>query len=135
MEPEVKGDHLSQLPPEKLEKYQLFLDWFKKNGGLYSESEIIFPAVFSPGEYLGVATNKPIKANKVILAIPQTLCISLSKVRSSPLKAILDKHDMFHDEEDSDMEFNVLALYLIYERMKSNSSKYFRKGLVLVSVL
>lgn len=68
---------------------------------------------------MGVATSKPIKPNKVILAVPQHMCITLSKVRASPLKTILDKHDMFHDEEDSDMEFNVLALYLLYERMKS----------------
>lgn len=103
MEPEGKID----------EKYVKFLDWFKKNGGLIA-NELTFPQIFEPGSYLGVGVNAPIKKNKVVAAIPHNLIISLSRVRQSPLKGILDKHAMFHDEEDADMEFNVLVLFLIH---------------------
>lgn len=107
----------SQLPEDRQQVYRRFVEWFTKNGGLMAP-ELTFPALFQPGEYLGLLAGRDIKINKVVLAVPQHLIITLSKVRNSELKGIIEKEPILNDEEDSDTEFNVLALYLIFEHLK-----------------
>jgi len=81
--------------------------------------------MFQPGGYLGLLAGKDIKINKVVLAVPQHLIITLSKARNSELKHLIEKETILNDEDDSDTEFNVLVLYLIYEHLKGEKSFYY----------
>jgi hypothetical protein len=69
-----------------------------------------------------------------VIAVPQHLIITLSKVRHSELKGLIDKEPMLHDEEDTDTEFNLLALYVIYEYMKGIANVTLSKGVLLLPV-
>jgi len=79
---EISESYSTELQEERMQVYHRFLEWFKTNGGLISP-ELSFPAVFQPGGYLGLLASKDIKINKVVLAVPQHLIITLSKVRNS----------------------------------------------------
>lgn len=76
----------------KQSKFKIFIQWFCKNGGKYSSEELIFPAIFQPGSYLGVAAANNIKKNKVVLAVPQSIIISLTRVKNSQLSPLLKKN-------------------------------------------
>ena len=121
------------LSEERVQTYRRFVDWFVGNGGLISP-EVAFPAVFQPGSYLGLLASKDIKINKVILAVPQHLIISLTKVKQSELKHLIEKEQILNDEDDSDTEFNVLVLYLIYEHLKGTVLSICRRQILLLSV-
>lgn len=120
---EVQRGYSTELPEDRAQTYHKFLEWFTANGGLVS-SELVFPAVFEPGSYLGLLAGSDIKINKVVLAVPQRLIITLSTVRNSELSRLVQKESILNDEEDSDTEFNLLVLFLIYEHMKGEKSFY-----------
>ncbi len=75
--------------------------------------------MFQPGNYTGVSVNAQVKANKVVIAVPQSIIITADVAKASPIKDVLKKYDIFTDEDDSDTEFNVLAMFILYEKMKS----------------
>lgn len=62
-------------------KAQLFLKWFQENGGKYEEQMIQYPVFYQPGNYPGVGATAIIPRNKVIVAIPFSLIITVNRVK------------------------------------------------------
>jgi hypothetical protein len=65
-------------------KYIQYLEWLTTNG--VKMHGIDFPVAFGPYGYIGIATkNEEIPAQKVIVAVPTKLSISVNKVKESEL--------------------------------------------------
>lgn len=72
---------------------------------------------FPPTGYTGLAAASDIGANEVFLAIPKKLIISVSLVKNSELGPILEQYRCLSDVEDEETDFNIIALFLIWQRM------------------
>ena len=68
------------------DKYKIFLQWFTENGGKHCD--LAYPVSFPPTNYIGVAATKAIPQNKVIMAIPKKLIISVELTKKSPIAPI-----------------------------------------------
>lgn len=69
---------------QKDKRYQIYLEWLKKNGALFENIE--FPVAFGNTGYIGVAAKERIPPNKIIVAIPNKLLLSTGIVDQSSLK-------------------------------------------------
>ncbi len=53
------------------------------------------------------------------MAIPTKLSISVKKVKESELGVILEENpELFDEDESEDSAFNILTLFVYYERIK-----------------
>lgn len=95
------------------------MKWFLKHGGSHNS---ISYARFQPNNYIGIAAASDIKMNTIILAVPKSLIIGISTVKASPLADILEKHIIFKGDDNDDKDFNILALFIIMEKMKGQKS-------------
>lgn len=73
-------------------------------------------------KYIGITARTEIKMNKVIMAVPRTLIISIDKAFKSEIGFIFKEYPIFQGEDNDDKDFNILALYLILEKMKGKKS-------------
>ncbi|KAL4489194.1 hypothetical protein ABPG72_006258 [Tetrahymena utriculariae] len=106
---------------QKDKKYQVYLDWLKKNGALFENIE--FPVAFGNSGYIGVAAKERIPPNKVIVAIPNKLLLSTGIVDSSSLMPVLQQNPhLFNIDQNYDADFNKLTLYLMTEKVKADKS-------------
>ena len=84
-----------------------------------------FPAKFGVTDYIGVAAEEDLPANQVIMAIPKKLIISVSMVKASPLGQILHSYPLLSDDDSEETEFNILALFLIWQKRLGEDSFYY----------
>jgi len=67
---------------EKSGKYRAFKEWLINNGAIFDDY-IEYPAVFGGG-LNGVSAKKPIGPNKGFIFIPNTLLISVERIKACP---------------------------------------------------
>ena len=116
--------HIFMEVETEQDKYRLFLEWFKANGGVYEEAAISYPVFYQPGNYVGVGAIANIPKNKVIVAIPFHLIITVNRAKAELDR--LSKEIYAEIEEDSeDLEFLILALYLAYHRLQGKGSFFY----------
>lgn len=60
--------------------------------------------------------------NTIILTVPKSLVIGISTVRESSLAGVLETHSIFKGDDNDDKDFNILALFIIMEKMKGEKS-------------
>lgn len=74
----------------------------------------------------GVGAKDNIPANTIIMSIPNKILISVKKALKSDLKDMYKAHPLIFDEsKNHDAEFNILAVFVIYEKLKNENSFYF----------
>ena len=60
------------------------------------------------------------------MIIPNKLLITTFHVKLTILNEIFEKHpDLFDNDETEDADFNMLALFIFYEKLKNEKSFYF----------
>jgi hypothetical protein len=96
-----------------------FLRWFIANGGYMRDIKY---DRFQPTDYLGIAAEREIKKNTVIMGVPKRIIIGIDRVRESELQNIIERYPLFEGETNDDKDFNILALFLIMEKMKKEDS-------------
>lgn len=96
-----------------------FIEWFLSNGGLFRG---VKQARFEPNSYTGIAADEDIPKNTIVIAVPKNLIIGVERVRSSELGSVLQESPIFGGEANDDKDFNVLALFLVMEKMKGGRS-------------
>lgn len=74
---------------------------------------------FKPIDYMGIAADRDIKKNSIILAVPKKLIIGIDLVKHSQLGSIIQQYAFFQGEDNDDKDFNILALFIIMEKMKA----------------
>ncbi|EWS71999.1 RuBisCO LSMT substrate-binding protein (macronuclear) [Tetrahymena thermophila SB210] len=120
----IEEDELNIEETLKLQsdqRYIKFKQWCIDNGAIMEG--IQFPAAFGPLGVPGIAADQDISPQKVILAIPNKLIISEDKVYGCDLEEVLEKFpELFDEEKCGDADFNILALYLMYEKLKGEQS-------------
>jgi len=106
-----------ELSSQKKEepKYKLFVEWCIKNGMIWTGVD--FPAFF--GDSLrGMVATRDIKPYEGLIYLPNSLIITVEKVRKDKiLGSIVEKYPKIF-MLPTDSEYNVLALFLLRERMK-----------------
>lgn len=51
------------------------------------------------------------------------MLITLNKIKESELKIIIEENkSIFEQDENGDAEFNIIAMYIIYEKIKGENS-------------
>lgn len=61
-----------------------------------------------------------------IIAVPNKIIISTKTVRESELNVIITENpDFFDENENSDADFNILTLFVMWEKMKEKQSFYY----------
>lgn len=101
------------------EKEEAFMRWFLQNGGRIRD---IAYAHFPPTNYLGVAATRDIPRNTVIMSVPKSMIIGVERVKSSELGGVMRGVEVFEGEDNDDKDFNMLALFVIMEKMKGPQS-------------
>ncbi len=108
---------------ETQDKYKLFFDWFKANGGKYSEDLIQYPAYFQPGNYTGVLAKADIPARQVIMATPFNIIITSSKGRSE-LPGLADEI-IKNESIPQKVSFYLQTLFLVSEIQKGKDAFFY----------
>ena len=78
-------------------KYALFKKWLLENGAVFDDA-IEFPAVFQGG-LEGLAAKKEIGPHEAYIFIPNTLIVSVARVKADPElnQLVKDNFDLFVD--------------------------------------
>jgi len=63
-------------------KYAAFKEWLLANGAVFDEA-VEFPAVFGNG-LEGLAARKPIGAHEAFIFVPNTIILSIARVKACP---------------------------------------------------
>ena len=86
------------------------------------DDSVEFPAVFGGG-LQGLAAKKPIDRYKAYIFIPNSLIVSVERVKACPdlQQLIKDNYDLFGDIHP-DREQMLLATFLLYEHCKGSES-------------
>ncbi|EGR31971.1 SET domain protein [Ichthyophthirius multifiliis] len=86
---------------------------------------LIVPAAFGPLGIPGIAAAEDIPANTIIACIPNKIMISLNQIKECELKDIINENpSLFDEEENAEAEFNIIAMYVIHEKLKGEKSFY-----------
>ena len=107
---------------QKSEKYRVFKEWLINNGAVFDDS-IEFPAVFGGG-LQGLAAKKPLGTHKGYIFIPNTIIISVERVKACPefRNLIKENLQLFGEGIHPDREQMLLATFLLYHLLKRESS-------------
>jgi hypothetical protein len=78
-----------------------------------------FPSAFGKIGYTGVSFTSNMQSSTSIIAVPNKIIISTKTVRESELNVIITENpDFFDENENSDADFNILTLFVMWEKMK-----------------
>mmetsp|Transcript_2543 Transcript_2543/g.3535 ORF Transcript_2543/g.3535 Transcript_2543/m.3535 type:complete len:313 (-) Transcript_2543:1488-2426(-) len=102
-------------------KYAAFKEWLLQNGAVFDDA-IEYPAVFDHG-LEGLAAKKTISPYEAYIFIPNTIIISVARVKACPelRQLIADNFDVFGDVHP-DREQLLLATFLMFEYLKGTNS-------------
>jgi len=102
-------------------KYGVFKKWLLDNGAVFDDA-IEFPAVFGGG-LEGLAAKKPIGRHEAYIFIPNTLIVSIARIKADPelRQLITDNFDIFGDIHP-DREQMLLATFLLFHHLKGEAS-------------
>ncbi|EGR32186.1 SET domain protein [Ichthyophthirius multifiliis] len=90
------------------------------------KKKIDFPIAFGNEGLKGVIATENIPANTVICCIPIKLIITTKKIKESELKQIYKENpDIFSEKRNYDGESDMVAAFLIYEKLKGEDSFYY----------
>lgn len=103
-------------------KYRVFKEWLINNGAVFDDA-IEFPAVFGGG-LQGLAAKKPLGTHKGYIFIPNTIILSVERVKACPefRNLIKDNFELFGEGIHPDREQMLLATFLLYHHLKGDAS-------------
>ena len=102
-------------------KYTAFKEWALANGAVFDDA-VEYPAVFEQG-LEGLAAKRAIGPHKAYIFIPNTIIISVERVKACPelRQLIADNFDLFGDIHP-DREQLLLAIFLLFHHCKGEAS-------------
>ena len=104
------------------DRYARFTQWLLNNGAFLSP-KLKYPSLFQGVP--GVAATQDIADREAVLAVPCPLAINHLEIMQGELKTIFEEKYYFFSFYEEEAYIYVLVLFLVYEKLKGESSFWF----------
>ena len=112
---------LTEILPHSPE-LESYFKWAHDNGIRLNKA--VYPVRFPPG-YIGTMATEQINPGDVIVSVPNSMLMTSKTAERSELGDLFREYEEVFDEDDSRYEDLVLVTYLLWEKSKGESSKWF----------
>lgn len=116
-----KRVEMTEILPRSAE-LEAYLKWAFDSG--IRMNKVIYPVLFPPG-YIGTMATEQINPGDTVVSVPNSLLLTSKVAENSELGDLFEEYDEVFDEDDPRYEDLVLITFLIWEKSKGPSSKWY----------